>query len=123
MAYYTGDNLDRRIEQFGLTEIKSLLRQVGEGEAAWPAPCTLTPPTAKDMEVMRNLVYSMLYEMGLKPYFSVKLGPGYLILDQKLPDKKSGIKFGLPTHPSQRYNAGDVLGDEGLMDSFNVEED
>jgi hypothetical protein len=122
MAYYTGDNLDKRVERFGLTELKELLRKVGDGTAVWPDACILTPPYPKDMETLRNLIYSLLYNMGLKPYFSVKLGPGCLILDQKLPDTKTGIKFGLPSPQPYYHEQNDVLGDEGLLDSFDDDE-
>ena len=113
MSYYTGNKLNRKIEQFNLSALSELIEKVGNGEAVWPGTCTITPANPEDLEQLRILVYSILHSAGMKPIFEVRLVVGQLRLDMKTNlNKQVGVKFS----PGAGLENTEPLGDEGLLD-------
>lgn len=81
--YSTGDVLQKRLKQYGLGGLYSLLsEQVIHDLGSWPGPCTITADPAA-LEQIRIVLYSTLHDLKLKDSFSVKLINGKLVLDRK----------------------------------------
>jgi hypothetical protein len=121
MTYWTGQNLERRVAQFGLSDLYKLLTEVGSGKQNWPGSLSITPQKPEVAEQLRITIYSMLHETGLKPHFRVRMAFGSLVLEQKTAASAVSIApvnqpagHRLPYNPDREP----VLGDEGLADKI-----
>ncbi len=73
MSYFTGKNLDHRIQQFGLEDFEAkIFAVVNEGDK-WVETVHLTVEDPADLEPLRIVVYSILQKYGLKKRFIVRM--------------------------------------------------
>lgn len=87
MSYYQGNKLDKKVEAFGLTNLKELLTKVKAGEVTWPGTYKITPAAADQIESLRILLYSILHAAQVKDQFKVKLTADAILVEQKIVPK------------------------------------
>lgn len=127
MSYYTGKALERRIHQYGLTDVYVALQTYAKGKMVWPT-CRINLDDAVIAEQVRNTLYSMMYELGLKPQFTVQLKPGQLVVTEK--KKRTSVTFDdrldklpktLSTSEAGEAGEGEADGDpdEGIHNIFD----
>ena len=83
MTYYVGKNLQNRIQDYGLSELYTILHQYSLDQAPWPGTYQITPATPEQLEPIRVTIYSILHETATKPNFKVKMHLGSLLVEIK----------------------------------------
>ena len=118
MSMPKGQALQDKLARFGLAEFYGLLKGAADNPASWPGTAKLSVDP-EDSDYIRNLLYAALWELGVKPQFSIKLDPGFgLRVEQR---RGTGRMVGVNIEgqaASGLARPGDVLGDEGLADIF-----
>ena len=129
MTYFTGNNLRMRVEAGGLDGVFEVLGEVAaKGLEGWPGPIEITPANLDEIESIRVLIYSMLYSVKLKGYFSVKRSADGLILDKKSKScgwtgvKAQTAPYSGPATATIPNKQSHTLGDEGLKELFDETE-
>ena len=117
MGYYTPTQLEPRLKQLGLESLQDLLNQVASASAEWPGPASITVANPDEIELVRNVLYSMLHVAGLKPLFQVKRIGSSLVIEKKSGTQRVGVSF-IPGGdgefaPPEKL---EPLGDEGLIE-------
>lgn len=77
MSYFIGHNLDRKIQEYDLADLDTLLSSIANGTGTWPGDLA-APAPANQLETLRVIFYSMLHKYGLKSEFIVKMSPALL---------------------------------------------
>lgn len=115
MSYFTGFNLDRKVQEYELTDLDTALRSTADGQP-WSGDVTLSIDPAF-LESLRTVVYSLLHHYGLKGQFIVKLSSG--LSQIKVMHRTSPLRT-QPAH-IQVAQAGPIqagAGDDAVMDNI-----
>lgn len=77
MSYYTGKNLDRKVKEYGLETVDTILQSVANGTGRWQGDLAITVPHGEDtsLDSLRIVIYSIIHRYGLKDRFKVRMVP------------------------------------------------
>lgn len=93
MPYLSADKLEKRIQEAGLQSISDLLHQFMTGTAHWLQPKVITVEP-EGREQIRNLLYGLLHQIGLKEFFQITSPqPNKLVLDKKIRKKHTVVSI------------------------------
>ena len=125
MAMPTGDKLLEKLRAWGLDGLYQVLEEAAANPASWPGTMVLDLPQPEQAEYIRNLIYAALWDLGVKPQFTVRLTPGRgLVVEQRQgagqsirirTSDGSNLDPGQPARSGYRPEQG-VMGDEGLIE-------
>ena len=129
MAYFMGEALDRKLAEFGLTDIAGYIVGVADGSFDWPIGGFIISAPPALFELVRTLLYSIMHRHGLKELFKVKANykDDTLLLDmrhQPGQQKRIGVEraraggpsasFSRPSAPPAQPDDFSFLSDESL---------
>jgi hypothetical protein len=73
MAYFTGQLLERKVQEYSLAELDTKLAAIATGtDDTWPTGGFLIPASADIIESCRIVLYSILHSHGLKQAFIIR---------------------------------------------------
>lgn len=120
MGYWQGKHLQRRVKEYGLEDLSTLIQKHVEGDAPWTG--TIEVGTAPgEVEIVRNIIYSILLELKAKELFKVKLAKaGVLHVEKRALGNRVTLQAYIPPIDLSPDDT-EPIGDEGLREIMEEE--